>query len=85
MVNKLNGVFTKADEESFETFAIYCGLALHHAKVRNTEHKKVPFSCLTHHLRTANEQGAFLYMAYSQAYHQIQMCSREISLMQTAT
>ena len=33
MVNKLNGVFTKADEESFETFAIYCGLALHHAKV----------------------------------------------------
>ena len=34
MVNKLNGVFTKADEESFETFAIYCGLALHHAKVR---------------------------------------------------
>lgn len=34
MVNKLNGVFTKADEESFETFSIYCGLALHHAKVR---------------------------------------------------
>ena len=34
MVNKLNGVFVKADEESFETFAIYCGLALHHAKVR---------------------------------------------------
>ncbi len=38
MVNKLNGTFTKADEESFETFAIYCGLALHHAKVRNTLH-----------------------------------------------
>lgn len=34
MVNKIDGVFTKADEESFETFAIYCGLALHHAKVR---------------------------------------------------
>lgn len=33
MVNKIDGVFTKADEESFETFAIYCGLALHHAKV----------------------------------------------------
>ena len=33
MVNKLDGQFTKADEESFETFAVYCGLALHHAKV----------------------------------------------------
>ena len=33
MVNKLSGTFTKSDEESFETFAIYCGLALHHAKV----------------------------------------------------
>lgn len=33
MVNKLNGTFTKSDEESFETFAVYCGLALHHAKV----------------------------------------------------
>ncbi len=38
MVNKLNGLFTKADEESFETFAIYCGLALHHAKVRVVSH-----------------------------------------------
>jgi hypothetical protein len=36
MVNKLNGTFTKSDEESFETFAIYCGLALHHAKVKIT-------------------------------------------------
>ena len=33
MVNKVNGLFTKADEESFEMFAVYCGLALHHAKV----------------------------------------------------
>lgn len=33
MVNKLHGTFTKMDEESFETFAVYCGLALHHAKV----------------------------------------------------
>ena len=33
MVNKFSGTFTKADEESFETFAVYCGLALHHAKV----------------------------------------------------
>lgn len=33
MVNKLQGTFNKMDEESFETFAVYCGLALHHAKV----------------------------------------------------
>lgn len=33
MVNKHSGVFTKIDEESFETFANYCGLALHHAKL----------------------------------------------------
>lgn len=36
MVNKLQGTFTKTDEESFETFAVYCGLALHHAKVGYT-------------------------------------------------
>ena len=33
MVNKLAGTFTRNDEEAFETFAVYCGLALHHAKV----------------------------------------------------
>jgi len=33
MVNKLNGLFTKRDEEAFEMFAVYCALALHHAKV----------------------------------------------------
>ena len=33
MVNKISGTFTKADEESFATFAVYCGLALHHARV----------------------------------------------------
>ena len=45
MVNKLNGAFTKADEESFETFAIYCGLALHHAKVRAVKE----FTCHKEH------------------------------------
>ena len=35
MVNKMEGFFNHADEESFKTFAIYCGLALHHAKVSN--------------------------------------------------
>ena len=40
MVNKLTGVFTKDDEESFEMFAVYCGLALHQAKVcRRYEHR----------------------------------------------
>ena len=34
MVNKKIGQFTKGDEQAFETFAVYCGLALHHAKVR---------------------------------------------------
>ncbi|GFG29788.1 hypothetical protein Cfor_03292 [Coptotermes formosanus] len=33
MVNKHSGVFTKEDEEAFEMFAVYCGLALHHAKL----------------------------------------------------
>lgn len=33
MVNKNDGSFTKQDESSFETFAVYCGLALHHAKL----------------------------------------------------
>lgn len=28
MVNKKNGHFTKSDEESFETFAVYCGLGM---------------------------------------------------------
>ncbi len=26
MINKRNGHFNKSDEESFETFAVYCGL-----------------------------------------------------------
>lgn len=33
MVNKHFGFFTKQDEEAFATFAVYCGLALHHAKL----------------------------------------------------
>ena len=45
MVNKKGGCsyFTKEDEESFRTFAVYCGLALHHAKlydkIRRSEQK----------------------------------------------
>ena len=37
MVNKVDGVFSKSDEEAFQTFAVYCGLALHHAKVSHVE------------------------------------------------
>lgn len=33
MVNKRLGTFTQEDEEAFQTFAVYCGLALHHAKL----------------------------------------------------
>ncbi|KAI6180281.1 Phosphodiesterase [Aphelenchoides besseyi] len=54
MVNKHNGEFTSADEESFETFAIYCGLALHHAKlydkIRRSEQKyRVALEVLAYH------------------------------------
>lgn len=33
MVNKRHGAFTADDEDAFELFAVYCGLALHHAKL----------------------------------------------------
>lgn len=43
MVNKNMGIFSTDDEESFEMFAVYCGLALHHAKlydkIRRSEQK----------------------------------------------
>ncbi|CRL00370.1 CLUMA_CG013638, isoform A [Clunio marinus] len=54
MVNKRVGFFTKEDEEAFETFAIYCGLALHHAKlydkIRRSEKKyRVALEVLSYH------------------------------------
>eukprot|EP00794_Sanderia_malayensis_P004717 gene4717-5340_t len=54
MVNKRNGVFTPADEKAFQTFAVYCGLALHHAKlydkIRRSEQKyKVALEVLSYH------------------------------------
>lgn len=54
MVNKMNGNFTKEDEESFRFFSIYCGLALHHAKlydkIRRSEQKyKVALEVLSYH------------------------------------
>ncbi|XP_076341092.1 putative 3',5'-cyclic phosphodiesterase pde-5 [Tachypleus tridentatus] len=54
MVNKESGPFSKADEEAFATFATYCGLALHHAKlydkIRRSEQKyKVALEVLSYH------------------------------------
>uniref|UniRef100_A0A1I7WB41 Phosphodiesterase n=1 Tax=Heterorhabditis bacteriophora TaxID=37862 RepID=A0A1I7WB41_HETBA len=54
MVNKLDGSFTKTDEEAFEVFAVYCGLALHHAKlydrIRRSEQKyRVALEVLAYH------------------------------------
>ncbi|CAF2111163.1 unnamed protein product [Rotaria magnacalcarata] len=61
MVNKRNGHFTKSDEESFETFAVYCGLALHHAslydRIRRSEQKcKVALEVLSYHASCTDEE-----------------------------
>ncbi|XP_070554826.1 probable 3',5'-cyclic phosphodiesterase pde-5 isoform X3 [Ptychodera flava] len=61
MVNKKNGKFTRSDEESFETFAIYCGLALHHAKlydkIRRSEQKyKVALEVLSYHSQCTDNE-----------------------------
>uniref|UniRef100_A0A914H147 PDEase domain-containing protein n=1 Tax=Globodera rostochiensis TaxID=31243 RepID=A0A914H147_GLORO len=55
MVNKRSGgPFNQIDEEAFETFAIYCGLALHHAKlyekIKRSEQKyRVALEVLAYH------------------------------------
>ncbi|KAK6621638.1 hypothetical protein RUM44_001445 [Polyplax serrata] len=54
MVNKKTGSFTKEDEKAFEMFAVYCGLALHHARlfqaINNSEQKyKVALEVLSYH------------------------------------
>lgn len=54
MVNKHTGFFNSDDEEAFEMFAVYCGLALHHAKlydkIRKSEQKyKVALEVLSYH------------------------------------
>ncbi|GAB6030907.1 hypothetical protein CHUAL_007736 [Chamberlinius hualienensis] len=61
MVNKQYGSFTKADEESFEVFASYCGLALHHAKlydkIRRSEQKyKVALEMLSYHNTSTTQE-----------------------------
>ncbi|OZC12427.1 3'5'-cyclic nucleotide phosphodiesterase [Onchocerca flexuosa] len=54
MINKADGPFTVQDEKSFETFAVYCGLALEHAKlynqIRRSEQKyRVALEVLAYH------------------------------------
>lgn len=61
MVNKRCGYFTKEDEDAFETFAVYCGLALHHAKlydkIRRSEKKyRVALEVLSYHNTCTNEE-----------------------------
>ncbi|XP_045461799.1 probable 3',5'-cyclic phosphodiesterase pde-5 isoform X3 [Harmonia axyridis] len=61
MVNKHQGFFTKEDETAFEMFAIYCGLALHHAKlydkIRKSEQKyKVALEVLSYHNTCTEEE-----------------------------
>ncbi|XP_055635980.1 probable 3',5'-cyclic phosphodiesterase pde-5 isoform X2 [Toxorhynchites rutilus septentrionalis] len=60
MINKHYGYFNKEDEEAFEMFAVYCGLALHHAKlydkIRRSEQKyRVALEVLSYH-NTCSEQ-----------------------------
>lgn len=59
MVNKHSGYFTKEDEEAFEMFAVYCGLALHHAKLydkirRSAQKYRVALEVLSYH-NTCND------------------------------
>jgi len=61
MLNKDDGPFVKEDEEAFETFAVYCGLALHHAKlydkIRRSEQKyKVACEVLSYHNKAADDE-----------------------------
>ncbi|CAH0545707.1 unnamed protein product [Brassicogethes aeneus] len=61
MVNKHVGCFTSEDVDAFEMFAVYCGLALHHAKlydkIRKSEQKyKVALEVLSYHNTCTEEE-----------------------------
>lgn len=61
MVNKRVGYFAKEDEEAFEMFAVYCGLALHHAKLydkirRSAQKYRVALEVLSYHNTSAEEE-----------------------------
>ncbi|CAG9768016.1 unnamed protein product [Ceutorhynchus assimilis] len=64
MVNKHSGCFTTDDEAAFKTFAVYCGLALHHAKlydkIKKSEQKyKVALEVLSYHNTCTEEEVKF--------------------------
>uniref|UniRef100_A0AC34QR29 PDEase domain-containing protein n=1 Tax=Panagrolaimus sp. JU765 TaxID=591449 RepID=A0AC34QR29_9BILA len=72
MVNKRQGRFTQVDEEAFETFALYCGLALHHSKlyekIRRSETKhRVAMEVLSYHSVCNRDEVAKLKRAVPQA------------------
>ncbi|XP_063242664.1 probable 3',5'-cyclic phosphodiesterase pde-5 isoform X2 [Bacillus rossius redtenbacheri] len=61
MVNKHSGKFLKEDEEAFEMFAVYCGLALHHAKLydtiaRSEQKYRVALDVLSYHNTCSEEE-----------------------------
>ncbi|KAI3386479.1 hypothetical protein SNEBB_003767 [Seison nebaliae] len=61
MINKQGGFFTTEDEEAFSTFAVYCGLALHHAKlyekIRRSEQKlKIALEVLSYHAACSQDE-----------------------------
>ena len=68
MVNKRHGSFTKEDEESFESFANYCGLAIHHAKlydrIRLSEQiYRVTLEVLSYHNCCSEEEFAMIQVS----------------------
>lgn len=67
MVNKRVGYFTYEDEEAFQMFAVYCGLALHHAKLydkirRSAQKYRVALEVLSYH-NTCNQEEVNKFLA----------------------
>uniref|UniRef100_A0A0N5AIG2 Phosphodiesterase n=1 Tax=Syphacia muris TaxID=451379 RepID=A0A0N5AIG2_9BILA len=65
MVNKSGGQFTERDENAFETFAVYCGLALHYAKlydrIKRSEQKyRVALEVLAYHSVCSKDEASKL-------------------------
>ncbi|KAJ8979761.1 hypothetical protein NQ317_015238 [Molorchus minor] len=61
MVNKHFGYFTRDDEEAFAMFAVYCGLALHHAKlydkiIKSEQRYRVALEVLSYHNTCTEEE-----------------------------
>ncbi|XP_031631374.1 probable 3',5'-cyclic phosphodiesterase pde-5 isoform X2 [Contarinia nasturtii] len=61
MVNKRCGSFVTEDQEAFEMFAVYCGLALHHAKLydkirRSAQKYRVALEVLSYHNTASDEE-----------------------------